>query len=508
MERSTLSLKGTYELRHSRRVIIFTEGGPGIGYGHISRCVALYAELINREISVDFFIHGDVSNIDVLDGVRYVNQPWYGQDFLTELITSDDFAIVDSYIGKKEIYETISQLSKRALFIDDVGRIDYPSGIIVNPSLDASGINYPKTASHTILTGPEYVIVRPPFVGVKRDKLNPLISRVLITMGGTDNRGLIPLLVERFCKYHPEIAFDVVLGSADQETFRSWYSDINNVEFFSNVSAEVMKDLMVNSDVAITAAGQTIYELLATQTPFIPIQVVDNQDNTIMALLRMNPGQIVLHHENQRLVEQLVRALEVYAGLDYREDHVGTYDGIVDGLGTQRIVQELLDMKNKSAEIKLRKVKAEDMQAVFDLSNKDYVRQYSLNKNKIEWDTHVRWFNTIIKDVNAVFYVVTDASDSFLGQIRYAVESYQATVSISLSEQLKGKGLSKALLRQSIDLLFKERHEVNEVIAFVSKDNIPSVKIFEGICFKLISQEADIMQLTLAREDYYANRSF
>jgi spore coat polysaccharide biosynthesis predicted glycosyltransferase SpsG len=40
-------------------------------------------------------------------------------------------------------------------------------------------------------------------------------------------------------------------------------------------------ELMVKSDLAITAAGQTIYELLATQTPFIPIKVIENQENNV-----------------------------------------------------------------------------------------------------------------------------------------------------------------------------------------------------------------------------------
>ena len=45
-----------------------------------------------------------------------------------------------------------------------------------------------------------------------------------------------------------------------------------------------MRDLMLSVDVAITAAGQTTYELMSCGVPMIPIKVVDNQKWNILGL--------------------------------------------------------------------------------------------------------------------------------------------------------------------------------------------------------------------------------
>jgi len=133
------------------------------------------------------------------------------------------------------------------------------------------------------------------------------------------------------------------------------------------------------------------------------------------------------------------------------------------------------------------------------------VRRYSINKDKIEWADHVKWFDLILDDKTTVFYVVTDKNDSFLGQIRYKITENSAIVSISLSEKLKGKGLSKKILSKSIKKIFDEEKSVKDIIAFVSADNIASKKIFEGLNFRRLKDEDGMMKLILKKEDFHVN---
>lgn len=51
---------------------------------------------------------------------------------------------MNSYVADPDIYHFISARSKKSLFIDDNKRIDYPKGIVVNPSIYGKGLNYPK----------------------------------------------------------------------------------------------------------------------------------------------------------------------------------------------------------------------------------------------------------------------------------------------------------------------------------------------------------------------------
>lgn len=151
--------------------------------------------------------------------------------------------------------------------------------------------------------------------------------------------------------------------------------------------------------------------------------------------------------------------------------------------------------------ISIRKVKNTDVEEVFNLSNQDYVRKYSINKDKIKWEEHVCWFNNVLQDINSVFYVVTDISERFLGQIRYNIKNDEATVSISLSRSISGKGLARHLLTESIASLFNERKEITEIIAYVAENNMVSIKLFENAGFSLYENRNGLMKYIYSREE-------
>jgi spore coat polysaccharide biosynthesis predicted glycosyltransferase SpsG len=89
-------------------------------------------------------------------------------------------------------------------------------------------------------------------------------------------------------------------------------------------------------------AGQTIYELLATQTPFIGIKVIDNQSNNINGLKKINPRQSIIEHADARFIEKLDREFKAMHSYDQRENYSNLYKNQVDGIGSKRIVDILL----------------------------------------------------------------------------------------------------------------------------------------------------------------------
>lgn len=327
------------------KVKIFTEGGKGVGYGHISRCSSLYNEIVDSGGTVQFIVYGDIRNIELLNGMTVINDYWYDKEYLTNILSSDDYVIVDSYKATKEIYEIISKKSKGALFIDDIGRIAYPEGIIVNPSLDASNINYSQHQKSTLLSGSKYVILRKQFRNISKESISNQVKRVLLLMGGIDIRGLTPLIIDNVCRNMLDVKFDIVVGTENEEKNNSQITQTKNISFHYNLDATQMMDLMMSSDLAITAAGQTIYELLATQTPFIPVQVMQNQENNIKSLRKYIPEHIVLRYDDLDFLGNLNKALKVYNSLEYRKNYNLKFEGLVDGFGSQRIINELMKIK-------------------------------------------------------------------------------------------------------------------------------------------------------------------
>jgi RimJ/RimL family protein N-acetyltransferase len=335
--------------------------------------------------------------------------------------------------------------------------------------------------------------LRRPFIQNKREIISNSVKEIIITLGGSDLHNLTPLILKRFSKKYTDIIINVVIGPSFQNIEEIKKYNFENVIFHEDVTAEEMKNIMLKSDIAITAAGQTIYELMATKTPFIPIKVVENQSLNIEGLKKLNLIGVEIEYNSLLLNEKIVKEFERMRKFDIRKELSNEYEKIIDGLGSKRIIDALIQEDTVSNYL-LRKVRKEDIRGTFQLSNEDYVRKYSLNKEKISWNTHVNWFNRMLNSDNDVFYVVTDCSNKFLGQIRYKVENKTAIVSISLSKSIMNKGLSKGFLKQSLDLLTSERNYLDNIVAFVSDKNIASKRLFEKIHFVLDENQNGLLK--------------
>lgn len=324
------------------RALIFTEGGSQIGLGHISRCSSLYDGLEERGIEVEFIINGDIEQFEIIKDKQYKVVNWLSKNFLTNYIKPGDYCIVDSYLAGEELYQVISHLAKQSLFIDDNERIEYPKGIVVNPSLSTEAVNYPNKDTNCYLLGPKYIILRNPFIQVKREGINSQVKEVLITLGGSDIHNLTPGILKQLSSKKTEIIFNVVIGNAFEniEEIKSFGS--KNFNFYENATAEEMKSIMLRSDFAITAAGQTIYELIATQTPFIPIKIIENQNNNIVGLKEYNLVETVLDYKDTDFINKLQMEFNNLLNFNKRNEITALYESVIDGLGRRRLIDRLV----------------------------------------------------------------------------------------------------------------------------------------------------------------------
>ncbi len=470
------------------KIKILTEGGKNIGLGHISRCVALYEEAHRRNIDVQLLIYGDVSDVEILSGKNVVNKNWIDEHFLQGNIQQNDYVIVDSYLAKTNIYQIIYKQAKNVIYIDDTNRIQYPKGTIINPAIDISELDYGE--NNKVISGANYILLRTPF-NQKICKPIREINRVLVMIGGTDIKNITPKIINTVCKENPNIDFDIVVNNSEQYNIRK------NVKLHNNLNAEEMFSIMSKCDLAITGAGQTIYELMATSTPFIAIQVAYNQKNNINTIKKYISNDIVVDCTNEVDIESIKTKFYKLKSNSVRKEILQKQSNIIDTQGNKRIIDELI-----GPYISIRIVQPDDVKNVFELSNKEYVRQYSINKNLIKWEDHINWFKNTINREDVEFYIVCDSDSNFLGQVRFNIEHSDAIISISLCESIKGKGLGKIILYKSIHKVLSINDNIQRVIAFISKENIASKKLFEGAGFDNVDVENDIMRYELQREKF------
>ena len=260
------------------KVIILTEGGKNIGFGHITRCTALYQAFEEREIIPKFIVNGDDSVIGLLVDKNYEIFDWIDdKERLLKLIQNVGIAIIDSYLADIDIYQTVSECVKIPVYLDDSKRLDYPKGIVVNGAIYAEELNYPVKKGVTYLLGSKYMPLRKEFWNVPEKEIKENIESVMITFGGDDMRNMTPGVLRLLKNNFPEFIKNVVIGKGFKNIYEIEELKDNKTNLIYYPNAKDMKNIMLESDIAISAAGQTTYELARVGVPTIGICVTDNQ---------------------------------------------------------------------------------------------------------------------------------------------------------------------------------------------------------------------------------------
>ncbi|MBO5608331.1 MAG: GNAT family N-acetyltransferase [Treponema sp.] len=137
--------------------------------------------------------------------------------------------------------------------------------------------------------------------------------------------------------------------------------------------------------------------------------------------------------------------------------------------------------------------KTKDCKLVFSLSNDSLVRSNSFNTKRIEYKEHCKWFEKTLEDKNTLFFLVfaDESEKEFIGQIRFKREcenSNECVISLSITEQFRGRHIAKEFLELGISELQMNWKNIDTIIAEVKDENIASNKLFEKEGFKLVSR--------------------
>ncbi|GBF41321.1 hypothetical protein LPTSP2_05930 [Leptospira ellinghausenii] len=293
--------------------LIFTEALLTTGLGHLGRCTALAEKLLEEgESSIQMILHTDhtSSNWSFPCQVQFINWKDKNQlkNFLDEYRQITDLSelifYVDSYLAELEIYNTLKDFCSELICIDDDCRLDYPTqSTILNPGYPGLYLEY-NTKKYKILTGKDQVLLRKPFrEKFEIPKKNNPPQKILVTLGGSDphlfSEEILSLLVKNF----PRIEKHLVVGPGFTNEMKLKELSNNNTFFYKNLSAIQMRDLMIQMDFAITAGGQTTYELDQCKVPMVMIKTAENQEGNIRGFVEFQKGQVV--SEPKELVEML-----------------------------------------------------------------------------------------------------------------------------------------------------------------------------------------------------------
>lgn len=262
------------------KVLILTEGGKGIGFGHITRMLSLYQAFEEKGAEPHLVINGDDSVRSLVKEVEWEVFDWIrNPNEVGKKFPHVDILLIDSYLATKEVYENLSQVAKLPAYYDDFRRIDYPCGVVINGNIHAKKLQYPESRCIRYLLGIEYFPIRKEFWGVDEKKIRREIKNILITFGGGDMRNMTPRVLRLLTRTLPDLHKQVIIGGSFSK---------ENIEQCRNIAdrrtslvyspdADTVRNLMLEADIAISGGGQTLYELARVGVPTIAIVVTDNQ---------------------------------------------------------------------------------------------------------------------------------------------------------------------------------------------------------------------------------------
>lgn len=320
------------------KVFILTEGGKDIGLGHITRCTSIYQAFQEVGLLPEFIVNGDNAVQDLLKGVNCRFFDWLN-DWVTLFANAEntDIVFIDSYLADYDLYKKISDLVETAVYLDDNVRIDYPKGFVLNGAIFAEKMPYPEKIDVTYLLGTRYAPLRKEFWDCSEKHISDNIKTVMITFGGTDIHNLAPKVLKLLGEVYPKILKKAIIAKcfANVKEIRTFEDE--NTELIYYPDAAEMKKVMLECDIAISAGGQTLYELASMGVPTIAVCVAENQSQNVSGWSKAEAMEYVGMYNDKSFLSKLKASLEKMMPYDIRAGYSRRTRLLIDGKGAKRV---------------------------------------------------------------------------------------------------------------------------------------------------------------------------
>lgn len=344
-------------------ILFRADGNPDIGTGHIMRCLSLADALQEQGWEITFItaepyfqrlIQTRGYPCTVL-GTAYDRMEEELSIFLPIIERErPELVILDSYFVTSQYMEAIRNIS-RLLYIDDLNAFDYPADAVVNYNIYGPELPYPQ--NKTYFLGPQYAPLRKEFQGLSQRNTKDRVENVLVSTGGTDQYHVALHCAEYLREHLPRenMIFHFVLGAMNRDIVQleQIAEDFSFIKLHRQVTD--MCSLMLQCDVAISAAGTTLYELCACGLPTVTYILADNQIQGAQMFQKAGlmpcAGDI---REDACFLERLFELLNSLADDFAQRQHIAEQmQGAVDGRGAARLAEAILKQSGNTENIDL-----------------------------------------------------------------------------------------------------------------------------------------------------------
>lgn len=328
-------------------ILIRADANPVIGMGHIMRCLSIADAAVALGNEVKFLLADEnVSTLVEERGYQCIVLNSIYSDMDSEIWPeiNPDMVVVDSYYVTEKYLEKLRKKYK-VVYIDDIAAFPYDVNILVNYNAYGSYIDYHQLYLNSQLEepqqilGPGYAPLRSMFKDLKKRNQKKNVENVLISTGGSDPDHFALEIVKAKPKNY---VYHILVGSMNLDKAEIRRHALDNIVIHENVSD--MAGLISKMDIAVSAAGSTLYEICACGVPLITYVLADNQIKGADAFEKLG---LAVNLGDMRTVkdpcERIISAVEELAD-DYqkRVDTGIQMQNMIDGHGAERMVREMM----------------------------------------------------------------------------------------------------------------------------------------------------------------------
>jgi len=339
-------------------LLVRCDASVAIGTGHAMRCLALAQAWQDAGNKALFVMARQLPSVrerllsEKMEIVAAETQPGSRDDarWVAELADqrAASWVVVDGYHFDSDYQRELKAAGLKVLFIDDNGHAGhYSSDIVLNQNVHANESLYSNRELYTrLLLGSRYILLRREFARWREWKREiPALGRkILITMGGSDPDDLTSRAVEALSGagiVGLEAIGVVGSGNPHLESLRRLAGQCGESVRLLTEPAN-MPDLMAWADMALIAAGGTLWELLFMGCPVLSYARNPVQANIVSQLSGEGIVRALGYPRDCSQPQTVAAVVELANSRECRARFCRFARERIDGQGARRVVESLV----------------------------------------------------------------------------------------------------------------------------------------------------------------------
>lgn len=470
-------------------VVFRCDASPEIGGGHVVRCRALAEALRAAGWRIVFATRPQtLAAMDPLGngGIDVVRLSGPVEREPTEIEAAldapCDLLIIDRYDWDTKLESACRSFASRILaFDDDPGRI-HDADVLLNGTPGIAALDYDGKvpAGCATLLGPGFAPLRPAFQAARRAALvrrgDGAARRILINMGATDPSNHTALALDAVQAAGLDVDLDVVLGLAAPHRAAVAARRQRNAALHVDAGASAMARLMMEADIAIGAAGSSVWERCCLGLPSVAIVAAENQRRNAAALAASGAAAVV-DAGSTAMADALTNLARDAEG---RKAMAAAAAALCDGRGAWRILLSLLPPLKLAdgAAVSLRLLEPSDEALILDWQRHSKTRAFAHAPTAPTSEEHHAWLGRTLTDPARILTVIEcDGEPAGVLRLDQVGEGRSGAyvVSILVDPDHYRRRIASAALALARDLL-----PGVELHAEVYPENAASLRLFHG----------------------------